>query len=326
MFTFVTITYNHEKYIIEHLESIRYQIENYSEGKKMNLIVSDDGSVDNTMRYAQQWVERNKNLFSEVEFLTSEKNQGIVKNYLSATAAIKTPAYKLLAGDDLYYKNNIFRLVETIQETDIIFTPALNFNEDTVWNSQDMNRLLTLKTLAQIKKVLKFQKPFNTPGAFYSTDLIQDEGLRAFISKYTWIEDLPSYYYLFNKRTSLNYSIQLKPYILYRSTVGISNNKKNEKNNVFTTELNAMEKDLGMVLNKYPKYFNPYQYYWKLSKLKLKYRDAKTNHEIGTYNKILNEEAPKAQDFLQVLRIKSTDFLKSLDYSTRTANLQEDNS
>ena len=66
MFTFVTITYNHEKYIIEHLESIRYQIENYSEGKKMNLIVSDDGSVDNTMRYAQQWVERNKNLFSEV--------------------------------------------------------------------------------------------------------------------------------------------------------------------------------------------------------------------------------------------------------------------
>ena len=87
-----------------------------------------------------------------------------------------------------------------------------------------------------------------------------------------------------------------------------------------------MEKDLGMVLNKYPKYFNPYQYYWKLSKLKLKYRDAKTNHEIGTYNKILNEEAPKAQDFLQVLRIKSTDFLKSLDYSTRTANLQEDNS
>lgn len=56
----------------------------------MNLIVSDDGSVDNTMRYAQQWVERNKNLFSEVEFLTSEKNQGIVKT-ITATAAIKTP-------------------------------------------------------------------------------------------------------------------------------------------------------------------------------------------------------------------------------------------
>jgi hypothetical protein len=37
MFTFVTITYNHEKYIIEHLESIKYQIENFSKGKQDEL-------------------------------------------------------------------------------------------------------------------------------------------------------------------------------------------------------------------------------------------------------------------------------------------------
>lgn len=314
MFTFVAITYNHEKYIIEHLESIKYQIENFSKGKQVNLVISDDGSMDNTMLYAQQWIERNKYLFSEVELLTSEKNQGIIKNYLRATAAIKTPTYKLLAGDDLYYKNDIFEIVETLKEKDIIFTPALNFNEDTVWNSQDMNRLLTLKTPEQIRKVLKFQNPFNTPGSFYSTALIQEQGLRAFISKYTWIEDLPSYYYLFNKRAALNYAIELKPYILYRSTVGISNNKKNEKNNVFTIELEAMEKDFGMVLNKYPKYFNPYQYYWKLSKLKLKYVDAKTNRDIGTYNAILNEEAQKAQEFVVVLRTKSKEFFKSLTH------------
>lgn len=314
MFTFVAITYNHEKYIIEHLESIKYQIENFSKGKQVNLVISDDGSMDNTMLYAQQWIERNKYLFSEVELLTSEKNQGIIKNYLRATAAIKTPTYKLLAGDDLYYKNDIFEIVETLKEKDIIFTPALNFNEDTVWNSQDMNRLLTLKTPEQIRKVLKFQNPFNTPGSFYSTALIQEQGLRAFISKYTWIEDLPSYYYLFNKRAALNYAIELKPYILYRSTVGISNNKKNEKNNVFTIELEAMEKDFGMVLNKYPKYFNPYQYYWKLSKLKLKYGDAKTNRDIGTYNAILNEEAQKAQEFVVVLRTKSKEFFESLTH------------
>ncbi len=311
MFTFVTITYNHEKYIIEHLESIKYQIENFSEGKKMNLIISDDGSVDDTMLVAQKWVERNKYLFSEVELLTSENNQGIVKNYLRATAAIKTPAFKLLAGDDLYYKNNIFEIVEALKEKDIIFTPALNFNEDTVWNSHDMNRLLTLKTPDQIRKVLKFQNPFNTPGAFYSAALIQEVGLRAFISKYTWIEDLPSYYYLFNKRASLNYAIELKPYIMYRSSVGISNNKKNEKNNVFTIELDAMEKEFGMVLNKYPKYINPYQYYWKLSKLNLKYRDTKTNRDIGTYNAILNEDAKKAQDFLAVLKSKAREFSES---------------
>ena len=311
MFTFVTITYNHEKYIIEHLESIKYQIENFSEGKKMNLIISDDGSVDDTMLVAQNGVEGNIYLFREEEQLTSKNNQGIVKIYLRPTAAIKTPAFKLLAGDDLYYKNNIFEIVEALKEKDIIFTPALNFNEDTVWNSHDMNRLLTLKTPDQIRKVLKFQNPFNTPGAFYSAALIQEVGLRAFISKYTWIEDLPSYYYLFNKRASLNYAIELKPYIMYRSSVGISNNKKNEKNNVFTIELDAMEKEFGMVLNKYPKYINPYQYYWKLSKLNLKYRDTKTNRDIGTYNAILNEDAKKAQDFLAVLKSKAREFSES---------------
>ncbi|WP_288927434.1 glycosyltransferase, partial [uncultured Trichococcus sp.] len=62
MFTFVAITYNHEKYIIEHLESIKYQIENFSKGKQVNLVISDDGSMDNTMLYAQQWIERNKYL------------------------------------------------------------------------------------------------------------------------------------------------------------------------------------------------------------------------------------------------------------------------
>lgn len=311
MFTFITITYNHGKYIIEHLESIRYQIENFSEGKKVNLTISDDGSQDNTMLFAQQWVKQNRHLFSEVVLLTSQKNQGIVKNYLRATADIKTPAYKLLAGDDLYYKNNIFETVEALKEKEIIFTPVLTFNEEAVYSSHEMNRLLTLKTSAQIRRELKFKNPFLTPGTFYSADLIQEEGLRAFISKYTWIEDLPSYYYLFNKRSALNYAIELKPYIMYRSTVGISNNKENKMNNFFTVELDAMEKDFGMVLNRYPKYINPYKYYWKFSNLKLKYRDTKVNRDIHTYNRILDEEAKKAQEFLVMLKTRAEEFFKS---------------
>lgn len=311
MFTFVTITYNHEKYIIEHLESIKYQIEHFSEGKQIHLTISDDGSQDDTMLFVQQWTEQNKHLFSEIVLLTSRENKGVVKNYLRATENIKTLTYKLLAGDDLYYKNNIFEIGEALKEREIIFTPALNFNEGTVWNTQHMDRLLTLETTNQIIKNLKFENPFNAPATFYSTALIQEDGLRTFISKYKWIEDLPSYYYLFNERTAINYGIEMKPYILYRSSVGISTNEKNKMNKFFSLELNAMEKDFGMVQNRYPKYLNPYRYYWKISNLKLKYRVAR-NREIHSYNADLNEEAQKAQGFLKMLKNRVEEYSKSL--------------
>ena len=311
MFTFVTITYNQEKYIIEHLESIKYQIENFYSGKKVNLIISDDCSQDNTVLFAKQWIEQHRDIFSEVETLISHKNQGIVKNYLRATNAVKTPAYKLLAGDDIYFKNNIFETVEELTNQEILFTPTIYFNEDKAWNPQEMGRLLTLKGPVQIRKDFKFHNPFNAPGTFYSTDLIQDEGLQGFVSQYTWTEDIPICYFLFNKKPTLNYGIKVKPYILYRCSVGISTNKKNEKNDVFHIELATMEKDFGMVLNKYPKYINPYRYYFKLSLLKHKYIDTKFNREVKNYNIIMNEEVEDAQKFLMIIKTRAEEFTKS---------------
>lgn len=313
MFTFVTITFNQEKYIIEHLESIKYQIEKFYSGKKVNLIISDDCSQDNTVLFAKKWIEQHRDIFSEVETLISNKNQGVVKNYLRATNAVKTPAYKLLAGDDLYYKNNIFETVEELINQEIIFTPVIYFNEDTAWNPQEMSRLLALKGPDQIRKAFKFHNPFNAPGAFYRTDLIQDEGLRGFISQYKWIEDLSSYYYLFKKKPTLNYGIKIKPYILYRSSVGISNNKKNEKNDVFQIEFATIEKDFGIVLNKYPKYINPYRYYFRLFLLKVKYIDANFNRDVKKYNIIMNEEVEDAPKFLMIIRTRAEEFIKSFD-------------
>ena len=61
MFTFISITYNHEKYIIEHLESIKYQILQYGKNEKVCFILSDDCSTDNTLLITQQWLKINSN-------------------------------------------------------------------------------------------------------------------------------------------------------------------------------------------------------------------------------------------------------------------------
>lgn len=310
MFVFVTITYNHENYIIEHLESIKYQITHYGKGKEFKLIISDDQSRDNTILLVQKWLEYNPFLFKETEILLVQDNQGIVANFLKATAAVKQSPFKLLAGDDLYYKNNIFDIIEGLEHCEVIFTPIIDFDADSLINSHQFNNLLMCKNAEQIKKMLRYMNIFNAPGTFFSNEIILENGLRGFLSSYKWIEDLPCFYYLFNKKPKIEYYVANEPYIMYRKSVGISTNKKNEKNNVFTAERNRLENDLNMLLNRYPKYINPYRYYWKLRQLKMKYFDSKYNPEILEYNKNLDQSIQEASKYLELIRFRKLEFCK----------------
>ena len=48
-FTFIVITYNHEEFILEHLESIKFLINHYGHGINFTISVADDASKDNTL-------------------------------------------------------------------------------------------------------------------------------------------------------------------------------------------------------------------------------------------------------------------------------------
>lgn len=246
MFTFVIISYNQEEYIIEHLESIKYQIENFGEGIEVNLIMSDDHSTDQTVPYAKKWLDSHQHLFKTVNLSVNKVNQGIVENYLRATKGVKTPKYKILGGDDLYHQTNIFETMALLEENEIIFTPSLTFNEEGVDIYWDLNNLINLKDKESVVKYLKHGYPFNTVGTFYKTSLIQNEGLRQYISQYTWIEDLPSIHYVFNKKRDIRFTAHYKPYVIYRNKAGISNNEDNARNHVFAIEEEIIKKEIGM--------------------------------------------------------------------------------
>ena len=51
-FTFLTVAYNHEKFILEHLESIRYLVNNYGDGIDVSIIINDDCSVQHVFQLA----------------------------------------------------------------------------------------------------------------------------------------------------------------------------------------------------------------------------------------------------------------------------------
>ena len=80
-FTFVVTSYNQEKVILENLESIKYQIENYGKNINCSLLVCDDCSQDNTIGVVEKWLDNNKDLFYEYKIMTSEKKYGNCKKY-----------------------------------------------------------------------------------------------------------------------------------------------------------------------------------------------------------------------------------------------------
>lgn len=92
----VVITYNSSKYVLETLESIKNQTY-----KNIELVISDDCSTDETVKICREWVERNKNSFSNAVVITAKVNGGIPANCNQGLKNSHGKWIKLIAGDDL---------------------------------------------------------------------------------------------------------------------------------------------------------------------------------------------------------------------------------
>ena len=100
LISIMVLTYNSEKTIIETLESISNQTY-----KNIEIVVSDDGSNDNTVFIVEQWFKNH--VFLKRKILTSTKNQGTSANFNKALKAATGKLIKDIAGDDILYPNAI---------------------------------------------------------------------------------------------------------------------------------------------------------------------------------------------------------------------------
>lgn len=307
MFTFITICYNQEKYIIEHLESIKYQIEEFGQGIKINLIISDDCSSDSTAILVKEWTKENNDIFNEVTININEENEGIVKNYLKATALLSGGKFKVLDGDDLYFKHNIFIAFES---EDLLITPTIKFSNE-VNRKCDYRRffyILFYNKADVIKSFLKRGFVVDSPGTFINSKLIKNKNLRECISRYTWIEDYPQLYYLLNKVDNLKIKVSYTPLILYRRDSGVVKNKKNDKHNEFSEEEKKLKKDFKVKYASLPKYLdlNRYKFIFDFVFLIFSNTEARNSYkkfkiemdneiiEANKYIKLIKERASKA--------------------------------
>lgn len=299
-FTFGMLTYNQEDYVIEHLESIKYQILNYGKNIKVYFVLSDDASKDNTVKYVKKWTEANKELFAGIKIVAKESNEGIVPNYLTMLSNIHTSHYKILAGDDMYYKNNVFELAK---QGSFIITPTIYFAENRISTFITIDRyeiLLLHNEKGNLKnylrKRLRYSNCIDAPGVFLNYCLIDQELVNE-LKKYQWVEDVPMWSYLFNKDT-VEVQILQEPYILYRSAVGISRNKNHSARKPFDDEVLKIKKTIFVDRSRYPRIINFYgcKYEWERFMLKFYWR--KNNKMLKAFEKNISTEEMLAEDYL----------------------------
>ncbi|NVZ53608.1 glycosyltransferase family 2 protein [Pseudomonas sp. B6002] len=223
-FTFAVLTYNHESYIIEHLESIKFLIENFGAAYHFILIIADDGSKDRTVELANQWILANTNLFSDIKVLADGSNKGTCFNYTRLWPLIEGDLFKITAGDDVYSCIDMFKEVETLKENDFFSGLPLLLIDGKIGESRStIFHILATDVIYKGKKLIERLRgisSINTPSLFCNKKFLKDYELSNFINSFSVTEDFPMIVKIANSYENITFAQANKIYIYYRRTSG----------------------------------------------------------------------------------------------------------
>ena len=219
-FSFGVITYNSSNYILETLESIKYQVKKYGKGKEIELVISDDGSTDRTVSLAEKWIAENGTYFENAEIITVTENTGTVQNYKRVFHKLKSSKFHIIAGDDLYTCNNIFKFSEYLNKYDIVTTIPIGLNEngEIFFNRNRVQRHIfrmrhnkfTCKKLCELEMFGSF---IHSPSTMFRKELLTRD-IEKFVDTFYLYEDDPKYYEFLESTN--NIAFIMYPIVIYR--------------------------------------------------------------------------------------------------------------
>lgn len=212
----IIITYNSSRYIMETLESIKAQT-----WKKIELIISDDASKDNTVQICSDWLKENSDRFFETKIITVPKNTGISKNCNRGLREVNGEWIKLIAGDDALMDNCIADNLGYVQRF-----PEASFIVSDIQEIDENGKMIEVKTInegliffvnkqsvkEQLKAYARWPVFLNTPTFFYRSNLSDkvdycDEEFKIY-------EDMSMIYKIISQGIKIHY--MNKPTVKYR--------------------------------------------------------------------------------------------------------------
>lgn len=134
----IVLCYNHEKYIIDTLNSIIDQSYN-----DIEILINDDCSSDNSWNILMSYKHKLEEKFQNVIIQKSDENLGITKSLNNMIRIAKGDIIKSIAGDDYFDPKYIERVVEMFtNKIDAVMTNAyVVFEESTYNNPQIMKKV-----------------------------------------------------------------------------------------------------------------------------------------------------------------------------------------
>ena len=215
------IAYNSSKTIVETLDSIFNQTY-----PNLELIVSDDGSTDNTVQVCREWMETNKDRFVRTELLTVEKNTGITANCNRGANACQGEWVKGIAGDDLLMPDCIADFVSFINahhDAKYVFGRMCFFGANETAYEKYKNTFkydfFSWTTKQQLDFLVYERNCIPSPASFYSRTYIDSIGFRN-DERIPLLEDWPKWIKLL--QLGVKFYFLDKEVVSYRVDSGIS--------------------------------------------------------------------------------------------------------
>lgn len=194
-FAFLVLAFNHQNYILEHLESIKYLVQTYGTVLDVDLIVNDDASRDLTCTLIDRWLAVNGTMFRHVKTLYNSKNLGTCTSVNNMLTYMVADRCKLTAGDDVYSFENIFELTDYSPDTAMVSGRALYLLGDELGVDRMANTLATAtQAIYQRDSLLHRFKHLsynNAPNLLYATECILNSKVREFLQRFDVVEDWP---------------------------------------------------------------------------------------------------------------------------------------
>ncbi|ADT95181.1 glycosyl transferase family 2 [Shewanella baltica OS625] len=266
--TVAVITYHSAATVLETLDSIVGQ--SYGP-KNIELIISDDGSKDNTVQIINEWLALHRAKFHTAKFFANEVNGGISKNCNVAWKAATSEWIKTIAGDDILLPNCLTDNIDFISVTNVSHVAAI-FSLMKVFHVASNEKLFQEQTspssnyfdffelsAAKQNKYLKIHGLPIAPSSFIRRVALADVGYAD--ERFKLMEDYPLWF----KFTLNNYSLKLMkvPTVCYRKAESMSNTKQKLINEVFLYEVIKVDKLLILpTISKYNSLLKLRKKYW----------------------------------------------------------------
>ena len=223
-FAFLVLAYNHEPYILEHLESIKFLVQAYAENVAVDLIVNDDCSKDNTCFLIDQWLHVNESLFRHVKRLFNPQNIGTCASLSNMLEHVVADRCKITAGDDLYSFENIFMLTRYKSGVAFVSGRPLYLLDEVLGDNILVSTLVTAtQVIYENKSLLHRFKHFSlnlAPNILYATDCLSHPKVLDYLRHFDLTEDWPLQIAIARQFPSRRFELIDEILVYYRRTSG----------------------------------------------------------------------------------------------------------